>query len=79
MKEKYSDVDLLDRLYFSIESAESVFQKYDVYSIGDEGKVIYAKCFEKYPHFLIRIVTEKVLDQIEIKSIHFQKTKKPPT
>lgn len=78
MKEKFTDDDVLKRLYFAIDSAESIFQEYDIFTQEDEVKRIYAKYFDKYPNFLIRIVVEVIENHLEVKSIHFKKTKKPP-
>jgi len=64
---------LLKKLYFAVEHVEICIQKGTC--IEEENTLIYAYQFEELKSYL-RVVTESVDNEQEIKSIHFQRNKK---
>ncbi len=73
----YDKQQVLSRLNNAIDCVEIVLQKYDSL-IKEEYKTIYTKHFEQYFKSSLRVVIEFVDGVLQVKSIHFQKTKKPP-
>ncbi len=70
-------MNILEKLYFTVESVETVIQRPDCIYVELGQKTIYSKNFKEYPNFSIRVIVETVKNHREVKSIHFQKTKKP--
>ncbi len=70
--------DILERLYFAIDSIEDVFTQKDSFEINELGRMIFTKNYNNLDRSSIRIVFEKKQDRLEIVSIHFKKNKKLP-
>lgn len=75
---RYNQKDILERLYFAIDSIEDVFTQKDSFEINELGRMIFTKNYNNLDRSSIRIVLEKKQDRLEIVSIHFKKNKKLP-
>lgn len=69
-------IEIFNRLYFAIDNLELSILKYDELIVEENDKKIYLKNFGIEIKSSIRIVTERIGDHQEIKSIHFHKNKK---
>lgn len=75
---RYNQKDILERLYFAIDSIEDVFVQKESFEINELGRMIYTKNYNNLDRSSVRIVLEFKVDRLEIVSIHFKKNKKLP-
>lgn len=74
MLEKYSEQNIILRLYFAIENVNLVISKSDFYEEKDE-RLIYSKYFTREYKFSLRIVVEQIGNHFEIISMHYKRIK----
>jgi hypothetical protein len=72
---KYTKEIILKRLYFAIEKIEITILEFDSLT-QKKDSFIYSKYFDTEYKSFLRVVTEKIYNHEEIKSIHFKKNKK---
>jgi hypothetical protein len=78
MFETHTEQEIFDKLSFAVNNVINTYIDYDKFEIEKSGRFIYIKYFTELRKSNLRIVFEKVLNNLEICSIHFQKYKKPP-
>jgi hypothetical protein len=64
-------------MFFIIDSLENIFTQYDVFDNQQENKHIYIKHYWHLKKSSVRIIVESIDDVLQIKTMHYQKYKKP--
>ncbi len=69
--------DMLVYVFFIIDSLEKIFTQYDVYDKQEENKYIYIKHYWHLKRSSVRVIAESVQGVLQIKTMHYQKYRKP--
>lgn len=72
MLDKYSEQNIILRLYFAIENVNLVVSTTDFYEEKDK-RFIYSKYFTREFKFSLRIVVERIENHLEIVSMHYKR------
>ena len=75
---RYSDVEVLHRMYFIVDSIEDVFMNSDDNFTINKNRIVYVKYYSHLDRSSVRIIIEKHKRVYHIVSMHFNKTKKLP-
>lgn len=75
---RYSETEVLSRMYFVIDSIEEVFKNSDECYELDSNRTAYIKYYSHADRSSVRIIIEKNKNVYHVVSMHFNKTKKLP-